>query len=283
QAMKRFVDLQSSFALGDWVFEHHTVMVTGNGNLTDNFKGLCVGDVDCSYLPPNTKDEPALSLENQGVQLINPGQIVEIPLKAKEAMEFAALSLVMDYSPGIEIVAVEVPSENQNLVFHAENSQLRIAWYTLHPMMTAADERILTLKVRLTESGDSPFAETGFQINPESVLADFEGNPVLNKTLTIPSFVDGRNGFCLSQNRPNPFPNTTKIFFSLPESGNVRLVLQDMLGRQLRVIEDGFRDAGIYTVDINAQDLEAGVYLYQMYFTCGEKKYLQTKRMIVAR
>jgi len=49
QVMKRFVLLQNSFPIGDWVIEKHTIQVDGFNNLTDNFKGLCTGDVDGSY------------------------------------------------------------------------------------------------------------------------------------------------------------------------------------------------------------------------------------------
>ncbi|MEI6577109.1 MAG: kelch repeat-containing protein [Bacteroidota bacterium] len=49
---KRFVNLISSFAAGDWIFEDPEVVVTGGPVQTLNFKGLCVGDVNGSYTPP---------------------------------------------------------------------------------------------------------------------------------------------------------------------------------------------------------------------------------------
>lgn len=47
---QRFVLLINSFPAGDWVFEKPTVTVNGSPVVMD-IKGLCVGDVDGSYVP----------------------------------------------------------------------------------------------------------------------------------------------------------------------------------------------------------------------------------------
>ena len=47
----RFVLMINSFPAGDWVFEQDLIIVDG-ANETYNFKGLCVGDVNGSYVVP---------------------------------------------------------------------------------------------------------------------------------------------------------------------------------------------------------------------------------------
>ncbi|MCX6271101.1 MAG: T9SS type A sorting domain-containing protein [Bacteroidetes bacterium] len=284
QDMKRFVGLQTSFNLGNWVFEHHTVVVDGSGDLIDNFKGICVGDVDGSYNPPNTKPEPTIFLENRGIQLLTTDQVFDVPISSGQLMDHAALSLVLDYpEQRLEIAGAEAAYDNSNLVYHAVNGELRIAWYSLQPRMMQENDRILTLKVRLKQPVNTSASELGFTINPESNLADFGGNVILNKTLTIPVLVDSHEGFSLSQNIPNPFNDFTRISYTIPQAGNVSLVLRDMLGKQLKVLQESYQDAGTYTLGINGRDLDAGVYFYQMFYSNGEQKYLQTRRLVIAR
>jgi len=57
----------SSFPVGDWFWTSYVVI--GNGNVVVDFKGLCYGDVDGSYLPP-AKREPTIFLENQVSKLL---------------------------------------------------------------------------------------------------------------------------------------------------------------------------------------------------------------------
>ncbi|MBE2227970.1 MAG: T9SS type A sorting domain-containing protein [Ignavibacteria bacterium] len=70
--------------------------------------------------------------------------------------------------------------------------------------------------------------------------------------------------FALSQNYPNPFNPVTNINFSLPNAGNVRLVVFDMTGREVAVLVNGQYSAGTYKVDYNASSLASGVYFYKL-------------------
>ena len=48
---QRFVFMINSFPVGDWVYENNLITINGS-NLVHNIKGLCVGDVDGSYIVP---------------------------------------------------------------------------------------------------------------------------------------------------------------------------------------------------------------------------------------
>ena len=74
----------------------------------------------------------------------------------------------------------------------------------------------------------------------------------------VPSHVN------LEQNFPNPFNPTTRIRYGIPESGNVRVVVYDALGRQVAELANGYRDAGISEVNFDARFLPSGVYFYTM-------------------
>ncbi len=70
--------------------------------------------------------------------------------------------------------------------------------------------------------------------------------------------------FDLSQNYPNPFNPSTKINFSLPTSGKVKLAVYDMLGNEIAVLLDANESAGNYTASFDASKLSSGVYFYRL-------------------
>lgn len=68
----------------------------------------------------------------------------------------------------------------------------------------------------------------------------------------------------LSQNYPNPFNPVTTIMFSLPRSGNVKLYVYNNLGELIMKLVDGLKEAGIHTVNLNAENLTSGIYFYTL-------------------
>jgi hypothetical protein len=70
--------------------------------------------------------------------------------------------------------------------------------------------------------------------------------------------------FELSQNYPNPFNPTTTISFSLPQSGNVKLTVYNLLGEQVAELVNGFKEAGIHTINFNAENFNSGLYIYKI-------------------
>ncbi len=70
--------------------------------------------------------------------------------------------------------------------------------------------------------------------------------------------------FVLEGNHPNPFNPQTTIRFSVPEASVVMLAVYDVLGREVRVLVDGVREAGVHEVVFEAGDLPSGTYLYRL-------------------
>jgi hypothetical protein len=72
------------------------------------------------------------------------------------------------------------------------------------------------------------------------------------------------NTYYLHQNYPNPFNPSTTIKYHLSEAGNVDLRLYDILGKEISVLEQGYKNAGTYEVYLNASPLSSGVYFYRL-------------------
>ena len=68
----------------------------------------------------------------------------------------------------------------------------------------------------------------------------------------------------LSQNYPNPFNPSTEIEFDLPESAFVRLIIYDVMGREVMRLIDQNMEAGRHSVIVDAEGLPSGAYLYRI-------------------
>jgi cytochrome c peroxidase len=63
---------------------------------------------------------------------------------------------------------------------------------------------------------------------------------------------------------PNPFNPRTQVSFSLPEGGDVRLVVYDIAGREVAVLADGNMDAGRHAIAFDGSGLASGVYFARL-------------------
>ena len=83
----------------------------------------------------------------------------------------------------------------------------------------------------------------------------------------------------LEQNYPNPFNPATTVGFGLPEKGNVRLSVLNILGEEIRIILNEEKDTGYHSVEFNASDLPSGVYFYKL--TAGN--FISTRKMLLLK
>jgi hypothetical protein len=74
--------------------------------------------------------------------------------------------------------------------------------------------------------------------------------------------------YSLSAPFPNPFNATSTMEFSLPHEGNVKLVVYDVLGREVSVLVDNVQHAGSHRVTWNAINAATGMYFIRM--TAGD-------------
>ena len=59
--LRRFVGQIATFPAGDWVFESNTIAVTDDIPLVLNFRGLCYGDLDATFIPAGCSPLPTPS------------------------------------------------------------------------------------------------------------------------------------------------------------------------------------------------------------------------------
>jgi hypothetical protein len=93
------------------------------------------------------------------------------------------------------------------------------------------------------------------------------------KTETLPS------SFTLQQNYPNPFNPTTDIEYGIPEDSFVKLVVYDLIGREIKTLVEDYKTQGVYTATFDAANLPSGVYFY----TLETKGGILTNKMILMK
>ncbi|MBK9227379.1 MAG: T9SS type A sorting domain-containing protein [Ignavibacteria bacterium] len=84
----------------------------------------------------------------------------------------------------------------------------------------------------------------------------------------------------LHQNYPNPFNPSTTIKFSLKKSAEIKILLSNILGEQVRVLTDKFTTAGDHEVTLNSADLSTGVYFCSL---IANGSVAQTRKLLLIK
>jgi hypothetical protein len=277
---RKSVQLDSSFAKGNWTFTSGSVTVAG-ANVTADLKGICVGDVDASYTPAGSLAKA--SLTSNGSIKVNPGAMISVPVSV-DAENLAAVSLKIKYAKDLGTF-VGVSSKLNGLLSADDNGVVSIAWADLSckaAVNAAGEESILTLNFKPTENFK---AGKSFNVElKEGELATADGKVIANallKTSSVDAVVPSE--FALRQNFPNPFNPTTTIQYDLPVSSKVNLVVFNTLGQVVAQLVNGVQEAGTQKVQFNAQNLTSGVYIYKISVSNGDQKFTQSYKMILMK
>jgi hypothetical protein len=85
--------------------------------------------------------------------------------------------------------------------------------------------------------------------------------------------------FKLYNNYPNPFNPSTLIKFDLASQSHAKLVVYDVLGREILGLIDENLKAGSYSIELKADNLPSGVYFYKLV----TDSYVDTKKMLLIK
>lgn len=85
--------------------------------------------------------------------------------------------------------------------------------------------------------------------------------------------------FSLEQNYPNPFNPATNIKFSIPKQELVKLVVYDILGKEVVTLVNENMSPGIYKVDFNGSAYASGIYFYRI----ESASFTDVKKMILIK
>ena len=96
----------------------------------------------------------------------------------------------------------------------------------------------------------------------------------------------GKNpaSFRLKQNYPNPFNPGTTIEYELQRPAHVQLVITNLMGETIRILENSYKQGGSYRVHWDGRNdaqaiVPAGLYIYSL--RAGERT--QSRRMLLLK
>ena len=102
----------------------------------------------------------------------------------------------------------------------------------------------------------APHAEELFASNDSYTIVD----------LVVANSVDqievlSPESFKLGEAFPNPFNPSTSFNLSVPEAGNVSVLVYNVMGQVVAILADGYFDANNYSFTWDASSVPSGVYL----------------------
>lgn len=95
-----------------------------------------------------------------------------------------------------------------------------------------------------------------------------------------PSLTESPDKYTLYQNYPNPFNPSTTIKYQCSIKGHIKISVFDITGKEVAVLVNEDKPAGIYSTMFDAGRLTSGIYFYRM---IADDRQVDVKKMIYVR
>jgi len=165
--------------------------------------------------------------------------------------DLSAYQVQIQYTPGSFFIG----SSDKKDELYLTHEEQELGVYTI--MATPGQSKlVIPIEIRGRDAS--------ITISYKGITSQGEVAGKMTKSLTIENIPDE---FVLYANYPNPFNPITHINYGLPEASNVKLVIYDILGREVNTLVNGVQDAGYksitwYGTDAFGKNVGAGMYFY---------------------
>ena len=249
-----------------------------NGDFSNGLKywEIQIGDSATANYSVNESNELVLNIENGGENISDIKIIYsKVPLFAQNEyiLEFDA------FTNSNRLINISVERSTSPYTDYSQIGNIHLSRSLTHYIY----------KFNMTLFSD---AEANLVIRAGKDNGDIILDNISLKTDNVSS-AEFKNGnvkkFYLSQNYPNPFNPVTKIRYSIPDpldngkkrgTQNVKLIVYDVLGREVVVLVDKEQKPGKYELEwnpnANGLNLSSGIYFYKI--TAGS--FRETRKMI---
>nr|MBP9212160.1 family 10 glycosylhydrolase [Bacteroidota bacterium] len=187
-----------------------------------------------------------------------PGAVLTYAVHVPAAGYYDLFTYRVPNTPWNSKARYTVHTSSDSMLFLVDQSDLtKKGWQPLGTFhLNAGMQNILTLDNSQGVPGRYTVADAAMitinrMLSPDVVLsAEVKDAP----PISVPE------RYCILENYPNPFNPSTMLRYTVPQDGHVRLMVFDLLGREVRVLADGWQRKGEYSVAFLADGLSAGVY-----------------------
>ncbi|MDP7071925.1 MAG: T9SS type A sorting domain-containing protein [Candidatus Marinimicrobia bacterium] len=247
-----FVPLEGFRAgyLMDWDI---TRTPNGMSGEEDDLTGLLISEVSHPVLGVMIPIKISYMMDNDGDQNQSPGYVGLVTLAGTNMMT-GLNHIVFDTDEDPESVEAyaelfDVDEDDENA---SEPGDYAVGQLTEGISISMGDTLTLTTIVMAAESPQGFIQITQQVLNflySLEIGSDFPGIP---------------EDYALHQNYPNPFNPVTTIRFDIPDAGEMRLSVINLLGEEVAVLRTGFHHPGRYSVRWDAGDMASGMYFYRI-------------------
>ena len=277
-----FTDTQNGIICGSNCFAKTSN--GGNNWETENYPGVCFSAM--YFLNPNTG-------WLYGARLINGNALALFTLKTiNSGVNWNVIYSDSSVSTGAYLYVKDVHFINENLGYYVGlGGQMGPSWSTYGIMKKTTNAGINWSSVNY---GYISSLEALTFVNQQTGFATGGDGAVLKTTNGGTVFISQQSGdlpdnYKLFQNYPNPFNPSTIIRYSIPQSvkgemSNVKLVVYDILGKEIASLVNEKQSPGEYEVpfsinQFSGYQLPSGIYFY----TLRAGDYTETKKMLLIK
>lgn len=283
----RFVDAQYEFLDNEdpWygnIAEEYEI-ASLNEDMSIDFIGVKVGDVNGSVAAnANSVSTEERSSQKWNINILDRevkiGELLEIEVKSGDVTELLgwqqSWSLQNMNYVGIVPAAMEISDRNINVL----NDRVNISYTKADGISCAENELLYVLTLQARKAGKLSellsIADRGIKAEAYNTQLDIQS---INIRWEESEIAQVENTFELLQNEPNPWKEMTNIAFSIPQAGQVKIVVKDISGKTL-LSRSSHREAGKHNFTLTNDMLRySGVLLYEIHFADQVK----TNKMIL--
>ena len=261
-----------------WNWQH----INGYSSNTPLSRKLISGESNLTFIPEYHYENPWDSETTISLDL---------SVVLESGYDISAIECIFTFDPEeLELEGIEycnsVNNEYQWVNIHYEDKEsgqlvINMADFSKNSFINPGENLLLKLKFTLlTDEKVQMDYYCDIRYAPDNPLIKsiVSGNKELLPDTPVPE------AYMIYQNYPNPFNPTTTLRYELPEEAHVKLIIYDILGREVRHLVDSIEEPGFKSIiwdgkNDAGQVLGAGVYLYRI----RAGNYTKTKKMILLK
>ena len=170
-----------------------------------------------------------------------------------------------------------------------QDGELRIGWNSQAPLNLASGDNLLVITLKTTgEFTAGKSIRFVLASDPLNELADDYYNVIPDAVLSVDVIESSSIGISEEQgpgslmlgNHPNPFEGYTNITYSLPVDGKVLLVVNSLLGMNVKTLVDEHQQKGDYMLKLDSYTMAPGVYTVTLRLDTGKNVYDRTIKLV---
>ena len=229
---------------------------------------------------------PALHMENISAV---PGDTVEIRLMGTNVENITnILGRISFDSDVLSYLSMENANLTRTFSLTRETISSEMVGFSLQSTIGIENAEGTLLKINFVINKNAVQSPTIIKFDFASVLDDLaipqtnlrvENGEVSITSVEVINEILTPLTYELSHNYPNPFNPITTINYAVPRSGNVRLIIYNLIGQEVARLVDGNVIMGLHTIKWDASAFASGVYFYRL--QAGD--FVQTKKMVLLK